>query len=172
MMSISCFQDSKGYISQDQDLYCLQGWQYFLHKRVILFPILGMCTSKRLYKPLSERINMKCKCDWVRSEIRENLSITSGQWESREEYLPGRCTWFSGTNQAWVQPNVLKDWVTGCVNGPLSTQGRCLCEFTTKASNSKDSIFKSIRADLECFLLKQISAFKLLLTLSLLELPV
>lgn len=87
MMSISCFQDSKGYISQDQDLYYLQGWQYFLHKRVILFPILGMCTPNRLYKPLSERINMKCKCDWVRSEIRENLSITSGQWESRVEYL-------------------------------------------------------------------------------------
>lgn len=35
-----------------------------------------------------------------------------------------------------------------------------------------DSIFKSICADLECFLLKQIGVFKLLLTLSLLELPV
>lgn len=57
-----------------------------------------------------------------------------------------------------MQPNVLKDWVTGCVNGPLSTQERCLCEFTTKASNSKDSIFKSICTDLECFLLKQVAA--------------
>lgn len=45
-----------------------------------------------------------------------------------------------------------------------------VCEFTTKASNSQDSIFKSICTDLECFLLKQISVFKLLPTLSLLEL--
>lgn len=112
---------------------------------------------------------MKCKCDWVRSEIRENSSITSGQWESRVGYL-GRCAWFGGTTQACVQPNVPKDWVTGCANGPLSTQERCLCELTTKASNSKDSIFKSICTDLECFLLKQISVFKLLPTLSLLEL--
>lgn len=167
MMPISSFQDSKDCVSQDRDLYYLRDWQYFLHKRVILFPILGICTPNRLYKPLSERINTKCKCDWVRSEIREKPFITSGQWGSRVECL-GRYTWFGGTNQARVQPNVLKDWVAGCVNGPLSTQERC--DFTTKASNSKDSIFKSLCTDLECFLLKQISVFKLLPTLSLLEL--